>query len=169
MYFINVDKFSLWRINVSVQLPQLKKSGAKISNWEVIHIMEMDLADFNAFNLRWWRRSRRWHDRTHFLSSKFPNPPSNSSGKHSQVDVQEEQTFVSGLSARLRITAAWSMSWPSWTWRLWSCRAFRWIPVHWWKLPSGGLFSVRIKHYLCRRPLKWEPLRPRCPFLPGGT
>ena len=25
-----------FRINVSVQLPQLKKSGAKISNWEVI-------------------------------------------------------------------------------------------------------------------------------------
>ena len=26
----------IFRINVSVQLPQLKKAGAKISNWEVM-------------------------------------------------------------------------------------------------------------------------------------
>ena len=33
----SLDKLLIWRINVSVQLPQLKKSGAKISNWEVIY------------------------------------------------------------------------------------------------------------------------------------
>ena len=30
-----------FRINVSVQLPQLKKSGAKISNWEVISPLKL--------------------------------------------------------------------------------------------------------------------------------
>ena len=47
---------------------------------------------------------------------------------------RKHKTFVSGLSARLRTTAAWSMSLPSWTWRRWSCRASRWgratFPLH---------------------------------------
>ena len=35
------------RLNVSVQLPQLKKSGAKISNWEVMEKIKEMAKPFN--------------------------------------------------------------------------------------------------------------------------
>ena len=82
------------RINVSVQLPQLKKSGAKISNWEVIFILweNVDYANmyqasqpFEWLKLRWWRRSRRWLVHTHSLFSRFQNPRLSSSGEHKKV------------------------------------------------------------------------------------
>ena len=72
---------------------------------------------------------------------------------------RKHKTFVSGLSARLRTTAAWSTSWPSWIWRQWSYRAFRWgslflqlevyyIPVKFLWIKAALWGSARwIKHY----------------------
>ena len=159
-----------------MQLPQLKKSGAKISNWEVIFILweNVDYANmyqasqpFEWLKLRWWRRSRRWLVHTHSLFSRFQNPRLSSSGEHKKVlnlwKLMRNLGTCADLSVKLRTTAAWSMSSPSWIWKQWSCLAFRWA-LH---FMVDSLNSLRLYWTCCRRLWKWEQLRPKCFFQPG--
>ena len=87
------------RLNVSVQLPQLKKSGAKISNWEVMERVK-DMA--KPFTFPVFKVNNRLVNIEYMLMLCFDRWPSllwNSS--------------VSRL--RSRTTALWTRSCPSWT------------------------------------------------------
>ena len=88
------------RLNVSVQLPQLKKSGAKISNWEVMEKVK-EMAKPFAFPV--FKVSRTWiryfGDGCHFLHFRSPNL----------------RWSLSDSRLKLKTTVRWIKSWPSWT------------------------------------------------------
>ena len=109
-----------FRINVSVQLPQLKKSGAKISNWEVLS--PLNLVPIFKVEFSGYGEDQRNGSTVHFPSFQGFQVLS---GVHqvnfflqkklNQESQQIEKTNITDSSARLRTTVAWSMFWRSWT------------------------------------------------------